>query len=270
MNQLPNIKLPRRCLDCDYILDNLTVPRCPECGRAFDPFKSETFNNAGKPFPGWARLLMRLPGIPTALLGLIPIAHAIWELRSPGGSFSAFVGSLFLWAVLGVYWLARLFICQGIQEHFKRPDVKTRRSWLAFFGLPLVFVLWIVLSEFEDFIQYRAFVWSENSLLSIATQQPKTMLPTTAGLLTVYRADAYDGGVMLMTGTGYDAWPYGYAYFPDHDPQSTDDIRFHHIKGKWWQYFDGSQPRYAPGTPPWVTPPTTSSSTSPTTVFSSQ
>ena len=30
---------PTRCLTCGYLLLNLTEPRCPECGTAFDPAK---------------------------------------------------------------------------------------------------------------------------------------------------------------------------------------------------------------------------------------
>jgi len=31
------------CLDCDYQLRELTNNKCPECGRAFDPEKKESF-----------------------------------------------------------------------------------------------------------------------------------------------------------------------------------------------------------------------------------
>lgn len=34
---------PRRCLDCGYIIDHLPEPRCPECGKDFDPNKPETY-----------------------------------------------------------------------------------------------------------------------------------------------------------------------------------------------------------------------------------
>lgn len=34
----------RRCLICGYIIDHLSAPRCPECGRAFDPNDPATFN----------------------------------------------------------------------------------------------------------------------------------------------------------------------------------------------------------------------------------
>ena len=31
------------CIHCDYLLKNLTVNRCPECGRVFDPTNPETY-----------------------------------------------------------------------------------------------------------------------------------------------------------------------------------------------------------------------------------
>ena len=36
-------ELHKRCLDCGYILDGLPDPRCPECGRGFDPDKPATY-----------------------------------------------------------------------------------------------------------------------------------------------------------------------------------------------------------------------------------
>jgi len=37
---------PKRCLGCGYILENLPEPRCPECGRSFDPGDPTTFRGA--------------------------------------------------------------------------------------------------------------------------------------------------------------------------------------------------------------------------------
>jgi len=50
----------KRCLTCGYILDHLPEPRCPECGRAFDPADQATFR-AG---------CDRMPRVPLAALAL--------------------------------------------------------------------------------------------------------------------------------------------------------------------------------------------------------
>src|SRR5687767_12348608 len=39
-----------RCLSCKYDLANLTEPRCPECGRVFDPSDGMTFGPRKIPF----------------------------------------------------------------------------------------------------------------------------------------------------------------------------------------------------------------------------
>ena len=43
----------KRCLGCGYILDGLPEPRCPECGREFNPLDPRTFAvpsaGSGKP-----------------------------------------------------------------------------------------------------------------------------------------------------------------------------------------------------------------------------
>lgn len=45
----------KRCLGCGYVLDNLPEPRCPECGREFDPNDARTY--LPKPRRGWPYLL---------------------------------------------------------------------------------------------------------------------------------------------------------------------------------------------------------------------
>jgi uncharacterized paraquat-inducible protein A len=37
---------PKRCLGCGYILEHLPEPRCPECGRQFDPNDAATYSFA--------------------------------------------------------------------------------------------------------------------------------------------------------------------------------------------------------------------------------
>ena len=53
-----------RCLNCGYDLFRLTVSRCPECGRAFDPGDPATFTR----LPPYVRWLYWLPG---ALLAVV-------------------------------------------------------------------------------------------------------------------------------------------------------------------------------------------------------
>lgn len=43
----------KHCFGCDYILDHLTEPRCPECGRGFDPLDPGTYRTGDqRPWAG--------------------------------------------------------------------------------------------------------------------------------------------------------------------------------------------------------------------------
>src|ERR1051326_123797 len=53
------------CLGCGYVLDNLPEPRCPECGRAFDPQSPATFAmNRRRRFRNWRRAAIYLVPLP--------------------------------------------------------------------------------------------------------------------------------------------------------------------------------------------------------------
>ncbi|MEW6251117.1 MAG: hypothetical protein AB1716_10755 [Planctomycetota bacterium] len=59
---------PKRCLGCGYILDGLPEPRCPECGRWFDPGNPDTYGPTG-PAAG-ASMLFALAGSAALVVGL--------------------------------------------------------------------------------------------------------------------------------------------------------------------------------------------------------
>ena len=70
---------PPACQGCGYRLDHLTEPRCPECGRSFDPHDPNTYSllKFGWGFVHW------LAGILLAtVFGLI-----VWLLPSPFAEF---------------------------------------------------------------------------------------------------------------------------------------------------------------------------------------
>lgn len=65
-----------RCLSCQYDLKNLSSggePRCPECGREFDPKNRRTFDDFPQELPGdipgWVWLVLVV--IMSAVVGLV-------------------------------------------------------------------------------------------------------------------------------------------------------------------------------------------------------
>ncbi len=59
----------RYCLGCGYIIDHLPEPRCPECGRQFDPANPWTFTTVDP--ADWQRIRKR------GLLGLVLIIASV-------------------------------------------------------------------------------------------------------------------------------------------------------------------------------------------------
>jgi len=101
----PPVDTPRRfCLGCNYPLDGLDVPRCPECGRVFDLQRPSTYST-GEGAPGrLLRLCERIPPNVLALIELIILfAVGYFLMRYPlGGAFILFLP---FWKVTEI-WLA--------------------------------------------------------------------------------------------------------------------------------------------------------------------
>ncbi len=65
----------RYCRGCSYDLHALTTPRCPECGRAFDPADPRTYRR--RPARRWLRRLV-WGGVALVLLVLLPGGASAW------------------------------------------------------------------------------------------------------------------------------------------------------------------------------------------------
>ena len=98
------------CLQCKYRLYGLTEPRCPECGRAFDPANSATYLASST--PRWAQRAqppheaMSLLIIGLAILSLVD-ASKPYPFALPGACFSVVIGGIALtdWLVRGAAWI---------------------------------------------------------------------------------------------------------------------------------------------------------------------
>ncbi len=97
----------KRCRGCGYILDGLPLPRCPECGRAFDPHALAT---KPSPPPDGRRHLALAAGGLTLILAAV-IGEATLGLMLPGHPLRwtlglvTFAGGLILTgATIGAAW----------------------------------------------------------------------------------------------------------------------------------------------------------------------
>jgi len=73
------------CWECGYSLRGLSTPRCPECGRAFDPSDPATMN-LGRHVGGLAGRLLRPPGWAMYTLTAIAVLVSVWAAAFPAPS----------------------------------------------------------------------------------------------------------------------------------------------------------------------------------------
>lgn len=162
-----------RCLGCDYPLRGLSEPRCPECGRPFDPADPATVN-LGRRIGRVGRFLLKPIGRPTALLAALATAAAAFSTGRPDALSSAsfidvsyfarpgawrdgtlirtedylYAGALWAWAVVLAVWVLRslLRVATGAVRWQRRPLYPTRWGRQAFIALALGLMVALVLT----------------------------------------------------------------------------------------------------------------------------
>src|SRR4051794_13191672 len=70
------------CWECGYPLKGLPTPRCPECGRPFDPANPVTMN-MGEHVDGFAGRMLRPPGWPLYTLTALAVLVSLWAAAFP-------------------------------------------------------------------------------------------------------------------------------------------------------------------------------------------
>jgi hypothetical protein len=134
------------CLDCGYVLDHLAEPRCPECGRPFDPRDPSTFTTPAEYFK-WRRWAQPPPmwivGI-TGCLGAMFVLQAS-TLTTAEACFSVCATVIVSIALLGDYALRVVAVCSARKNPMGSPPANERPPW-RWIVMPAVLAL--VLSAF--------------------------------------------------------------------------------------------------------------------------
>lgn len=125
------------CWECGYALRGLETPRCPECGRSFDPTDPTTMNT-GRVVGPVTRWLMSPPGRPTYLLLAGAVLVSLWACVVPTrrGEFSDVLSQLLLMSP--VTWWRRF------SGDWWRFDWPIGRFLLAATTWTLVIAVWTV------------------------------------------------------------------------------------------------------------------------------
>lgn len=150
-----------QCLQCAYALRSLPGPRCPECGRAYDPSDPNTFRSDRR-----RRELWRIWAAPPSLWHVIPaILYTMVALHAsshPMGSANAwstiilFFGGVLLGIALPLDYLSRVcavWVCR-IRGENPGPQRGGRwRWWVAPICLTIIVVTfssnWLLKARFS-------------------------------------------------------------------------------------------------------------------------
>lgn len=204
-----------RCLNCDYALVGLTSPRCPECGRDYDPNDQTTFRT-GDEIGIIGKILLSQPGRNSYVICAVSaIALLIGESVPNGYPIPEFLGMFFL-VVIFLAWFLRVSLYAIAKKYFTAhsfsvPNTR-RRAWIYF---PVVFVIVVCL------LTVRAPLWltfaiSRPFMERVASEQlqnPKRERgPRWLGLYRAREIQPVVGGMEFrVTGS---LWG-GFAYLPE-------------------------------------------------------
>jgi hypothetical protein len=213
-------RAPGLCWDCNYSLQGLAEPRCPECGRPFDLANPGSFNQGKALGPVARRLLRSAPWYGWLIRTYCCIAIVIAAIL-PMDRWTAVRCFFVFWILLGIpYFVRRILRLAAIRQHdqpaasSRVDDAMTRRvgRW----------TLWTALALFAQLPLYLAFAVSAPPLQNLAEQRYEKMpfpavngMPLARrqyGLFRVARVWVEPSGVDLrLWWNGYDAPGLRYA-----------------------------------------------------------
>jgi hypothetical protein len=229
------------CLTCNYPLFGLPTPRCPECGREFDPMDPATMN-MGRELSELAKWVLGPVRWPVSVLTWAALAFALWSARLPGGQVRA-SASLLILIALGVVWLAwpivrviaarkygwpQSLIMRGQKQRIAVGLCLMLGSLAVWFGLPMKAAL-AVSRPAMDRLAHE----------TLASSKPY-LDDRWVGVYKATRVKQIPGGGMRFTVEEQDrAYKAGFTYLPNTKPESMsgrNSRNFRYLGDGWWTW----------------------------------
>lgn len=226
-------KLPH-CLKCGYSLTGLTEPRCPECGREFDPLDPRSFQIG--PLNRLQRAALAAPG---RIFNGAAVATAILTCAAaapPGGYFLLILIVVKAWIVLAAVWVVRS-ILRGIAASRANATLSKAdaRRWAFAPTAFLATILLVVLSA-----PFWFTYWVSRPFMDSVAQQSRSEMPNAPmiGLYPVARIERIEGGIRFRIWGGGFLNETGFAYCPDHPPPAYGEDLYKHVSDGWYSWIE--------------------------------
>ena len=187
-----------RCQGCYYALRGLIEPRCPECGRPFDPDDPKTMYMGLPPgrISGWFLKPIGWPMHTTAILASLFMLRWAFLPHISVGNFTLFLWPLAwvrligevirywrvipadwllsdllfpIWSIIGAVWLLRFLARVGAGIWFRQPRSIYLSHWQRWLWTPLL--LAFVLTLWTTGLAMRGAFWISRPWLNRLAQQ---------------------------------------------------------------------------------------------------
>jgi hypothetical protein len=227
------------CLDCNYPLRGLPTPRCPECGKEFDPLDPATMN-MGRELSALAQWLLGPIRRSVNLLTWAALAFALWSARLPGGQIGN-SRSIYILIAIGTFWMLWPIVRWMAARHYGWPHSLLMQGQQLRVAVGLCILLGAVAIVYG--LPLRATLLISHPAmdrLAADTMQSKTpyLEDCWVGLFAATRVKQVPGGMRFTVEEHDRAYRAGFTYLPKVDPKrvgwSTKNYRY--LGGGWWAW----------------------------------
>jgi hypothetical protein len=231
------------CLDCGYALHGLPTPRCPECGRVFDPLDPKTMN-MGRELSELAKWVLGPVRWPVSLMSYLAIAIALWYARLPGGQI-ANSSSIWILGSLGAFWLLWPIVRVIAARRYGWPTSLLMRGQrlrltvaISFFAavyavayqLPMKAALYIsrpALDQLARELIASGEQYADDRWCGVYKATRIKVIPAGGDLR---------GGVRITVEESNRAYRSGFVYLPKADPRKNYRRMYRYVGDGWWSW----------------------------------
>jgi len=225
------------CLDCNYALHGLPNPRCPECGREFDPADPQTMN-MGRPLTAMKLWILGPIHWHVTLLTWAAMAFALWFARLPGGKVR---NSPALWILIamGGLWLAWPIVRRIVGRRCGWPQSLLLRGQKQ--RIIVGFVLLLAAVGVWYRVPLKLAMWiSRPAMDRMAKELIDSKQPygedRWVGVYKARRVKAVPGGMRFTVEDSDRTYRAGFIYLPDVDPKKSTWRSYYSLGDGWWTW----------------------------------
>jgi hypothetical protein len=239
---MPELPEQARCPSCGYCLRGSTVPRCPECGRSFDPFA--VLNSLAPRRPrllnARERWLLRPPGKREWFLAVLAMSLLVWintdfdDPISIGPNSTWFAAppalAILILASLDLARVAVIFTTRDLPDELRQWRLRRRISLIA----TLTGFLLVSFFPWEPDIRFWLSKPALDSLAKQVMTKGRGQPDHWVGLYHARYISRITNGMNFRLGN----WNDGHGLeFISPGSQPLRPVQYQHLGGQWYAFF---------------------------------